>query len=1021
MNKQYSFLIASLKIPKHLVLLGALLSCFAASAIVPVVDFTANKTSTFEEDTILFTDASTQTPTSWTWNFPGGTPAASTLQNPQISYARPGVYSVTHGATNSTGAGTPITKTNYITITEKSKGYNNASAYTLVNPVFQCPGQHEIKVLIKNRGKNIINGLFIDWELNGVPQSQIYWNYPIDTLNSTDGNDTLLTLGNVNLLAGASQNLKVWTSNPNFVADTITKDDTLTVRLGASLGGSYTIGGTSPDFITMGAAIAAMDSFGLCGPVTFNLRNGTYAGQVVINEIKGASATNTVTFQSENLDASLVTLTYVPAGANDNYTIRLNNSKYVSLKDLSIRSTGTTYAKAIELLGNVSFDTITRCSVSSITTTSTAPASYAGIYASAVTGSNMVIRNNVITGGASGLYFVGTSTTALFGTGLIVDSNTFSGAAYYPVYMYYINAPAFKNNKVIVSGTTATTVYPATFGYCDNTLEITGNQFTVTGSTATIYGVRVYYCDATVSQHATFSNNTLSFQTSGALYGALYSYYSSNVDFFNNSINNYSNGATNYAAYLYHTSASTGCAFKNNIIANNSTTGFALYVYDPLYITSDFNLLYSTSGNMVYKGIATTTSYPTLNSYRTDFPAQEKRSLVYRPAFTSNTNLTPLTTDTACWAMNGRGTHTGLIADINGNGRPVSLTDGVPDLGAYQFTPDAAVPVATATPATPAAGQTQAFVFAGDTLAQITWDAFAPVPAFVDLKFYPDSLSQLTSDFQLRSHWLINMDPGSYNYALKLRYKTNMLHNIPSQQNMILSKKLGGFWSHYYNPNTITDSANSTMTISGLSDYQLMLTGTDNTFPLPVKLAGIRAIRKGNSISVNWTTAMEKNVSHFEVERAFDSRGFEAVGKVKATGNSSITRDYSFADAGIFNIPSNIIYYRVRSVDVDGAYQYSSIVSVTNDDATIKDGQSLSAYPNPFSDKLTIDVTVTADATANIELLRNDGTVAEHFVSAMKAGTNNISLDKLSSLGKGLYIIRVTAPTENFILKAIKE
>lgn len=81
----------------------------------PVANFTASPTITCPNVPIQFADLSTNTPTSWSWTFTGGTPAASALQNPIVSYATPGLYSVTLTATNAYGSNS-ITKTNYIGI-----------------------------------------------------------------------------------------------------------------------------------------------------------------------------------------------------------------------------------------------------------------------------------------------------------------------------------------------------------------------------------------------------------------------------------------------------------------------------------------------------------------------------------------------------------------------------------------------------------------------------------------------------------------------------------------------------------------------------------------------------------------------------------------------------------------------------------------------------------------------------------------------------------------------------------------
>ncbi|HEX8506080.1 MAG TPA: PKD domain-containing protein, partial [Hymenobacter sp.] len=56
--------------------------------------------------TVQFTDASLLGPTSWSWSFPGGTPATSTAQNPVVTYNTAGTYTATLTASNANGSST---------------------------------------------------------------------------------------------------------------------------------------------------------------------------------------------------------------------------------------------------------------------------------------------------------------------------------------------------------------------------------------------------------------------------------------------------------------------------------------------------------------------------------------------------------------------------------------------------------------------------------------------------------------------------------------------------------------------------------------------------------------------------------------------------------------------------------------------------------------------------------------------------------------------------------------------------
>ncbi|HWY13163.1 MAG TPA: PKD domain-containing protein, partial [Bacteroidia bacterium] len=59
----------------------------------------------------VFSDASSNNPTSWLWNFPGGAPPTSTVQNPSVTYTAAGIYTLTLVATNSVGTSSPFTST----------------------------------------------------------------------------------------------------------------------------------------------------------------------------------------------------------------------------------------------------------------------------------------------------------------------------------------------------------------------------------------------------------------------------------------------------------------------------------------------------------------------------------------------------------------------------------------------------------------------------------------------------------------------------------------------------------------------------------------------------------------------------------------------------------------------------------------------------------------------------------------------------------------------------------------------
>jgi parallel beta-helix repeat protein len=81
----------------------------------PVADFGSDVTSGDAPLTVSFTDLSTNSPTSWEWDFDNDGTVDSYEQNPTYTYTAPGTYTVKLTATNAAGSDDEI-KTDYITV-----------------------------------------------------------------------------------------------------------------------------------------------------------------------------------------------------------------------------------------------------------------------------------------------------------------------------------------------------------------------------------------------------------------------------------------------------------------------------------------------------------------------------------------------------------------------------------------------------------------------------------------------------------------------------------------------------------------------------------------------------------------------------------------------------------------------------------------------------------------------------------------------------------------------------------------
>lgn len=98
--------------------------------------------------------------------------------------------------------------------------------------------------------------------------------------------------------------------------------------------------------------------------------------------------------------------------------------------------------------------------------------------------------------------------------------------------------------------------------------------------------------------------------------------------------------------------------------------------------------------------------------------------------------------------------------------------------------------------------------------------------------------------------------------------------------------------------------------------------------PLPVKFVGFSLTKMENKILVQWSTAEELNSYRYELERCYDGNNWITIAYIAAAGISQNLTHYTYNDK---NIDAKVIYYRIKQVDVDGTFYYTSIKSIKNE------------------------------------------------------------------------------------------
>lgn len=181
--------------------------------------------------------------------------------------------------------------------------------------------------------------------------------------------------------------------------------------------------------------------------------------------------------------------------------------------------------------------------------------------------------------------------------------------------------------------------------------------------------------------------------------------------------------------------------------------------------------------------------------------------------------------------------------------------------------------------------------------------------------------------------------------------------NIPSQYQLV------------YNSNSVVLRANAT---------------------LPVTFFNVDVKKEAAGAKLTWRLQTEENVSHYDVEKSSDGRGFAKIGEVKAAAQGV----YSFVDANA----GSKGFYRIRSVDRDRKYSYSIVVTYSGGKGSV----ALNIYPSPANSTVNIQHAATT-ATHRIIISTVDGREVQTVFPA--AGAQKTTVD-VSTFSKGTYIIR---------------
>jgi hypothetical protein len=433
--------------------------------------------------------------------------------------------------------------------------------------------------------------------------------------------------------------------------------------------GTYTVNPTGSgdrNFTTILEATDALNFNGISAAVTFQIANGTYSGQVELNEIEGSSTANIVTFESVSGIAADVVISFTP-NSTKNFVWALNNTSHLRIRNLTISVKGTSTTVGRNLVGIGIINDFEAENVRFLGgNTSGINTNRANVYFSLEDSEDIKFINCQFNGGYTGLLIGGVDFEKLI-SGVEIIGNTVRNTNYTGLSFSRLAGAIIENNDVLLTSTTAN-ARAITLGNSQGATRVFSNKFIGGAGGAASFQILT----ATSQNKGLIANNF--FSSAGTVSVDLGNF--THVNFFHNSI---LNSGTGLGLQIAGGMAGIeGLRIINNLV--KTVSGAAVRVFSSSSLEAlDYNG-YFTSGSVL--GILVSTEIGSFEEWQTA-SGFDANSLNFDPIFNSDTDLT----STAPAYANSGLSVSEVTADINGTERKSTPSRGAVEFDATPVSP----------------------------------------------------------------------------------------------------------------------------------------------------------------------------------------------------------------------------------------------------------------------------------------------------------------------------------------------
>ena len=217
----------------------------------------------------------------------------------------------------------------------------------------------------------------------------------------------------------------------------------------------------------------------------------------------------------------------------------------------------------------------------------------------------------------------------------------------------------------------------------------------------------------------------------------------------------------------------------------------------------------------------------------------------------------------------------------------------------------------------------------------------------------------------------------------------------------------------FYSLPSISSIANDGNGYSGISYVQTIQTIETP----PAKFVGFSAVPNNGNGSLNWQMENESsNTDHYEIERSLNSIDFTIINIINSKNNGNSSNSYDASDLNLSTISSTgIFYYRIKEIDKNGKFIYSETRKIRLSGKAL----AILAYPNPINHFVNLTIDIEEDASGILTIYDAVGKKIQLMQLELLKGANTKKIN-MANLAAGSYLIQLTTPKENKIIRIIK-